>query len=707
MKLVRARFENFRLLRDLDLRFSTDPEQKLTVIRAENDSGKTTILTALQWAFYGDDALPGDAKSYRLHPLDWTARTCLVLVEVDFDVTVTKRIGGTETKRYRVVRSVAETVGELHSTRGESKIDVYELSAAGGSRREDHAENRLRSELPPELREIFFTDGDQALSFIEADSATVKRRRVENAIKALLGLSVIEDAGKHVKAAGADINRQFRETNASERLVRASRRIEELDAELASFEAKMLVAADQQSRAEEFVEKLTKQIEAALATGNRNDLVQELTGIATQRRRDLAEELSTARHVGELLKDKLLARQLLSGHIAKAGEMLNTLKDQGIIPGETIPVLTERLKQGVCICGERLDDDEGDGQRRRQHIQHLIESSREADAARAMVSDLYYRAQELQAPIPAEGWKTRYADYFRRRRDIASRLTDLNAREALVEAKIANVSAVDINMLQAERKTAKRNADEQRDIVASLKVRMDRASTERRDVADERDRYAKEEMKGDRLRGELLVSQDILSIFDRTLARLKSEELQRVSALMNEIFLEMIGVDPEQGAIIQRAAISSEFDILVFGTGGRSLNPDSDLNGASRRALTLAFILALTRVSEVEAPNIIDTPLGMMSGYVKSSVLRSAIKYSSQLVLFLTRSEIAGTEAILHQYAGEVVTLTNPSHYPRMLIHQPAAQAMQSVKCTCSYDEHCDVCERRMEVDLGPQMELA
>ena len=62
--------------------------------------------------------------------------------------------------------------------------------------------------------------------------------------------------------------------------------------------------------------------------------------------------------------------------------------------------------------------------------------------------------------------------------------------------------------------------------------------------------------------------------------------------------------------------------------------PDRDLNGASRRALTLAFILALTKVSEVEAPNIIDTPLGMMSGYVKRSVLMTAIRESSQLELY-------------------------------------------------------------------------
>ena len=108
---------------------------------------------------------------------------------------------------------------------------------------------------------------------------------------------------------------------------------------------------------------------------------------------------------------------------------------------------------------------------------------------------------------------------------------------------------------------------------------------------------------------------------------------------MNSIFLEMIGADPEQGAIIWGAEISAKFDIIVYGPNERTLNPDRDLNGASRRALTLGFILALTKVSEVEAPNVIDTPLGMTSGYVKRSILRTAVLESTQLVLFLTHEK--------------------------------------------------------------------
>ena len=71
MKLIRAKFQNFRLLRDLELEFANDANRKLTVIRAANESGKTTILHALQWALYGDASLPGKGEGFRLHPIDW------------------------------------------------------------------------------------------------------------------------------------------------------------------------------------------------------------------------------------------------------------------------------------------------------------------------------------------------------------------------------------------------------------------------------------------------------------------------------------------------------------------------------------------------------------------------------------------------------------------------------------------------------------
>ncbi|MFW9890104.1 MAG: UDP-N-acetylglucosamine 2-epimerase, partial [Candidatus Thorarchaeota archaeon] len=219
-----------------------------------------------------------------------------------------------------------------------------------------------------------------------------------------------------------------------------------------------------------------------------------------------------------------------------------------------------------------------------------------------------------------------------------------------------------------------------------------------------RDNLLREQKKGARILAELEVTQDIESVLRNSYDRITNEELTKVSELMNSIFLEMIGADPEQGAIIRKAEINKDFDIVVYGPSNRTLNPDRDLNGASRRALTLAFILALTKVSEVEAPNVIDTPLGMMSGYVKRSVLKTVIRESSQLVLFLTRSEIADCEEILDREAGHIITLTNPAHYPRMLVNDPQTDKRTVLQCECNHRSVCNLCQRRQ--DIEPQVEM-
>ena len=64
---------------------------------------------------------------------------------------------------------------------------------------------------------------------------------------------------------------------------------------------------------------------------------------------------------------------------------------------------------------------------------------------------------------------------------------------------------------------------------------------------------------------DLEVAQDIETVLSRAYDRLTTEELDKVSSRMNTIFLEMIGADPQQGAIIRGAMIIRDFDFKVYG----------------------------------------------------------------------------------------------------------------------------------------------
>ena len=240
MKLVRAHFQNFRLLRRLRLDFSTDSNRKLTVIRAENESGKTTILTALQWAFYGDNALPDGGSEYRLHPIDWDlseGRSVPVVVEVEFETTSLRhgqRRTMEVTKRYRAIRSAEETLSGTTWCRVASTVKLFLVTNAGDEPI-DPPEAQIKEELPFDLRDVFFTDGDRALNFIEA-TVRAKRERVQKAIRSLLGLGVIKKAQDHVKKAASEVNAAAKSIGSDEKLTRVATRLQEVEADTASLD---------------------------------------------------------------------------------------------------------------------------------------------------------------------------------------------------------------------------------------------------------------------------------------------------------------------------------------------------------------------------------------------------------------------------------------------------------------------------------------
>ncbi|SFU78165.1 DNA sulfur modification protein DndD [Methylobacterium sp. 174MFSha1.1] len=714
MKLLCATFKNFRLLRDLELKFATDPEKRLTVIRAANETGKTTILTALQWALYGDAALPGGGADFRLHPIDWDPETegARVPISVDVEFEVVRLNKGHEIRRqYRLLRTVDEEIAGARWSRSSGAMKVWE-STSQGTRQVQSPEALITDELPTELREVFFTDGDRALSFIEAEvSIQTKRQRVQSAIRSLLGLDVLENAAKHIKRTEAEVNKQARSIGGGSDIQRVSVQLEKLDTDIESIEKERDDANEQFTNWDTDLAKRERQLSEALQKGDKEKLQREFEAAKASLKRVDGLIAAASKEHATLFTGRPLARDLLSTTLGPVFEKLDSLKDKNEIPNTTVPVLEERLSSGMCICGECLDparqeasDDPDGAQRRGNHIRSLIEKSRAADDVKQIVTDLYFHSRDLRPAQPAQGgvtvgWIMDYARIVEQRHHYSDMRQEAGRKLKALEAQIDQLEDTHIREIQDAKKFAKEQRDKHLNLKTRAETRLEGLRENQTRLKAERTRLVGEQSKGVRVLAELNVVQDISSVLKRAYDRITTDELRKVSAEMNSIFLEMIGADPEQGAIIQQAEISAEFDIIVYGPDRRTLNPDRDLNGASRRALTLAFILALTKVSEVEAPNVIDTPLGMMSGYVKRSVLRKAIQESAQLVLFLTHSEIEGCEEIIDKTAGTVVTLTNPAHFPRMLVNDSRAAKRTVLKCGCNHRQECNVCRRRLDAE--------
>jgi len=692
MKLIRACFKNFRLLRDVEIEFSAKRERNITIIRAANESGKTTMLLALQWALYGEEALPDGGRGFRLSPLDalnGESGEVAVAAEVEFEVPTR-----TGPRRYKVRRDATEVISGVEWNRKRGNVQLYEITAYGASPI-DNAEFMLRRFMPKELREVFFTDGDKALRFIEGRPGE-QMERVENAIRSLLGLELIEDALRHTQDVAARLNRKVKkEVGNDVELEEISEELGRINETIPKLEETIKAEKSKERRMEEHIREMERLIDDALRRGNREELEKELRETKEKRKRAEDEESEAIREHANLFRAKELAVDLLRHALVRPWKILNRMRDAGQIPNQTIPVLEDRLQQGICICGESLSSETEDGERRRKHILNLIQKNKENDELQEKLTSLFYGAQDLVGDSAEGGWIGRYQTVFARRQRASKRVREEGEAQAVIEEKIDGLPDIDVRQLRSELEEYRRAQREAQEKEIYARAELGRMNDERKVLERKRDALLKKNEKGKRIAAELKIAQDLCDVMKRSLEAMKTEELKKVSSYMESIFMKMIAADNSQRAIIRRAEITSEFRIAVFGINECPLDPAQDLNGASRRALTIAFILALTKVSGVEAPNVIDTPLGMMSGYVKRAVLEHASRESSQLILFLTPSEISGCEDILDERVGKSYTLTNPAHYPRVLVNEPSVSDARVLVCECNHKECCKICERR------------
>ena len=445
MKLLRAKFTNFRILRDLELDFRLNEDRKLVVLRAENESGKTTILNALQWGLYGDEAVPRGRGTYRLHPIDWDVTKgdrVDISVEIEFERIILHRTRSGETQplteRYRLVRTTTDTVSGNSWHPGDTNALLFLLTSRGDEPIVP-PEARVRELLPLELRGVFFTDGDRALSFIEADvTASTKQTKVRDSIRNLLGLDVLEDARSRVKKAYQAVNSKVRAQLSDSQLQDAAEQITRLESQVEEYEEQLQDAESQFAEFDQEYASADRRLEELIARGggDAQRLASQREATSTSiKRLDQQIKAAAAEH-SKLFGSLELTRDLMVPTLMSSFAFLNELRDRVDIPNSTIPVLQDLLRADKCICGERLDGGSSDVVHRREHIQGLIDRARYNDAAKSIATDLYFASSDLQpGGVNSSSWVKLVSDVAGRREEYDLERRNLGVLSASLEAQ--------------------------------------------------------------------------------------------------------------------------------------------------------------------------------------------------------------------------------------------------------------------------------
>lgn len=708
MKLRKLEVKNFKLLKDVTIQFSTDSQRPLTVVRAENGSGKTSLLYALLWGFYGNKGLSDSSNELRLSSTQWPpGMPCDILVRIEFESTDVDTFAGEERTvdtRYVLTRTVTETPSEGNAvSRQRDDLVVHAYSDAGADKLEDAAARALIRRLAPDqMKNIFFTDGDSVQRFITGElGAKARQSAVHDAIKSLLGLDSLRTAASDLGKARTTFKRRLANAPGAGALKGIDDEIETATSEHQQLNERAATLTERINNVTEAIERREAKLYELKDLGDIERIKKQRE--TAKNTLDSASIQLDAHKKGqrELMKSEKLSWALMGEILSKGMAALESLADQRIIPGTSIEVLRDRLDLGRCICGEDL----APGSKHRLALEELLAEQTHVDPNKERLTALLHQArprfaQDEQARADGVTWlddlsgvETLRAGVEKQIRDQTDALKE--CEEAMRRLEEAEVDRL-LEALDRDRKQREGFLADERELALRVEDLQKRLAE-----LDDRYQKAKSQVKvSTELQDKVDVTDDLVRLVQQTLETLEGEYLGRASEHMNRLFMEIAGSTPEVArSVFNEVRITPAYEIEVLSGGyGRTLDPDFEINGASKRALTLSFIWALMEVAEVSAPRIIDTPLGMTSGGVKTrfvDLLTKPSDHDFQIVLLMTRSEISQVENLLDERAGVVQTISCSKDFPVDLVNDWGANEPCVVVCECDHRQACHICARR------------
>ena len=729
--LQRVEIENFVCFQQIEIEPSTDPERPLTVIRAENGSGKTTFLRALHWGMYGEKGLPGNPTSrFGIHPAWWQPDSAGIetRVSIEFQADGSSRHHATtdnDTALYRLDRKV-KTMGVNASKYDEPDFRRIEERSSLMIRGRDGTwgphemgvDAVIEELLPWDLREFFVMDTDKAADFVGgSENKIIKRQEVQDkttgAITSLLGIDVFRNARDRVEKIAYRFSKKATKAIGDHDLNELQADLDNARTTHQDVKNKIGEEFEREAELKDRRDLLDDNLETELRKSGANDeLGEQLAANRKQHAKAVKDRNSCAAQLARDLESIDLLAPLASSVISRAYDYLKPLYDQGKIPLAHLPFVESLMKDGRCVCGQALLADNEHGMNVQQRIDEAAHQAERAD----FLHQLHDAARSLAISAESSAWNERREDNAARLSILDSEISDLKTQEKDLDTKLNLITEEKIQLIKEEKKTVERQLQE-----CEIKLRLDRKQLPELEqqiksldkTIHQRQRNKRE---ADDHRASEEVAQQVVEILDSAYTAIESRQVGELSDKMDRLFHQMaanvsdedfaelqpnkatlrmitkVGVRPVEGS-------ADKFEIFALNSRNRSM-PPVEINGASRRVMALSFVLALCAESQTLAPLIADSLLNFMSGAVRRNTLRVTCEYSNQPILLLTNADLEALSEVdtVTQYGGATYTLTGQwdaiDAGSGGDVVNWTQQRQVSLLCRCGPRQYCKTCER-------------
>ena len=573
--------------------------------------------------------------------------------------------------------------------------------------------------LPWELRDFFVMDADEATDFVGgSDNRTVSVDTVEKkttfAVHSLLGIDVFQAAAQRIEGIARDFGKKATKAVGEAGLDELQMKVERLRVDRDELDTRL--TQNRQRRGELDGERYD----------TRSKLEAELKGIGAleELRKRLSENERAVTRANRQFKEAttMLSSQiesptlLASLVIQRSRPAFATLKplfDEGLIPLKHLSFVRGLLESGQCVCGQDLTED---GIHRRCVHDKITKSESEEQRAN-FLGQIHDAAKSAVSQARPDDWRVERSKLSSTVASLRTELGNLETDRADIEKKLDSVEEQRVMVLR----DALAALDEQ---LSKLAIAVSEDETRRPPLTaeiDSLDKQIQQRLKGNRAAATDRLSESIslavAQVLQEAYATIQTDQVNELSLRMDRLFAQMVANvrdDPDEEPDSESDKASARnisevgirpkpnqpevFEIYALNIRRRTMNP-TEVNGASRRALALSFMLSLCAESGTFAPLVADSLLNMMSGTVRRNTLRETARNSSQPILLLTPADLSSPDEleIVQTQAGATYTLTAQQDVRADNAGEVLNRTIErqiSVLCSCGPRQYCSVCER-------------
>lgn len=640
MKLLRLTLRNFRQFRgEQELYFADLDERNVTVIHAENGFGKTALLNALLWGFYGNDGLTSDFAGKDSILNKTVAASSIPEADKIAEVEISFEHEG---HKYRLMRSLSYLQEKADSRK---TLLTLEVNRDGQTFTERLPDQKIRSIIPKGIAPLIFFNGEGIDRLAMEESAD----QVREAIRQMLGLSLLQQTAEDLRH--QNVRGRFRtelRESATEEIAALLQELEELEALIERRKATREQAKKNLNATEADIEA----VDASLANNRQaQELQHKRQGLESSKTKAVEDLAVITRELSKLIAED--GYSLFTGSLVTRGRAIVTrLRNENRIPARVLNVFIEDLlNSDRCICTRCLPE----GSEERAAVEKLKTTAGDQNVNNAVgaIDNALGRLDELS-------------------NSTRERVQELNARRLKLKADItfyANAIA------EIHQQLGNRLGEEVRELEDKRRILQDR-----RDDCIGKIHTTTQQIEDDQAQAEQLrktiddaeATKEAAELAKRRVAAVE-ESARLMDALLEaetESLVPMLNrkIHEHFDRIIDRphrAELTADFRFSItqeIGSNGERV--DVNQSTGQRQITSLVFIASLVSLAQERAkiptilrglsgaayPMVMDSPFGQLSTRFRKGIAEIVPFLAPQVVLFASSEQYFGmTGAVSEQ----------------------------------------------------------